>query len=227
MPNDNDLIAAMVDAKLTPFEGKDVVRATMAVVGAGDGLSKAMALDPMEIPEGTSVTIVIRGVVEEVSYKKISKDTPKLLGRKHKIVAGTATFLDNALVAKALDEQDEKIRVAKEKAHGVERLAAADGSDPVGEAEKAAKARHPSKVKAEAVRVPGPGDPDYVPPMSGHFVSEPFDAAKEKARATRSRVPAAKKAPVPDAVKAAQERADKRADVVDIGSVRKEQAGDG
>lgn len=191
MAKDIDLIAAMADAHLTPFEGKDVVRATMALVGAGDGLSKSMAVDPMEIPEGAQVTIVIRGVVDEIAYKKIAKDTPNLLGRKHKIIAGTAMFLDNDLVSKALDEQDEKIRVAREKAHGVERLKDGDGNDVVGDAEKAAKAAKRAAKKAAKAETVEPGVT-----QSGEFKSEPFDAETVKAKATRRRTPAAQKEPV-------------------------------
>lgn len=223
MAKDIDLIAAMADAHLTPFEGKDVVRATMALVGAGDGLSKSMAVDPMEIPEGAEVTIVIRGVVDEIAYKKIGKDTPNLLGRKHKIIAGTAMFIDNDVVSKALDEQDAKIRVAKEKAHGIESLKAEDGNDPVAEAEKADKAaKRAAKAAAKA-------DQGAVV-QSGEFKSEPFDATKEAARARRPRTPAAAKGSVDEAVEAAKKLAEKTAkgaDVVNIDDARKAAGSDG
>lgn len=195
MGNELDLVAAMTNAHLSDFDGKQVVRAAVALFGT-DGLSEAMAVNPIEIPQGSTGTCVIRWTCEEVKHKKVSKDTPDLLTRNHRLKVTTIAFADHKAMTKILDEQDESIRKAKEKAKGIEALKSEDGADPVGDAEKAHKARKRGD-DPEQVR-----DPGVV--QSGKFVGEPFDPEKHANPATRKRTPAAAKAPVAEAVEAAE-----------------------
>lgn len=225
MANELDLVAAMTNAELTDFDGKKVVRAAVALFGT-DGLSEAMAVNPMEIPQGTTGTCVIRWVCEEVKHKKVSKDTPDLLTRNHRLLVTTIAFADHKAITKMLDEQDEAIRKAKEKAKGIEALTAEDGTDPVGDAEKAHKARK---------RADAPADKGVV--QSGEFKGEPYDPDKEAGRVRKPRTPAAAKASVDDAVKAAEkirtskldsvEAPSDGASVTDIADARKAATSDG
>lgn len=214
MGNELDLVAAMTNAHLSDFDGKQVVRAGVALFGT-DGLSEAMAVNPMEIPQGTEGVLVVRWVCEEVKHKKVSKDTPELLTRNHRLRVMTVAFVENKAITKLLDEQEETVRKAKEKARGVSPLTAPDGTETVNEAEKAAKARKRGDDPAVDAGVV----------QSGEFKSEPFDSAAEKAR----RTPAAKKAPVAEAVEAAEKIAAAKAadNVTNIGDARRASSNDG
>lgn len=59
---------------LQPFEGRDVLGTTIAVTQAGDGLSKAMSVDPVEIPLGAIVHVVLECEVSKIRHEEI-KDT--------------------------------------------------------------------------------------------------------------------------------------------------------
>jgi hypothetical protein len=111
-----DSAAAQADtSKLSKFDGKDVVRTTISVSNAGDGLSEALAIDPQEFHHGDEVFVVIHGEIDLVSHRPL-KDAPTLLIREHRLKAGTSTIVDGALVADVLAAQREKIAEAKAKA---------------------------------------------------------------------------------------------------------------
>lgn len=137
---DLDVVAAHADASsLQPFDGRDVVRSTIAVTGAGDGLSAAMAVDPQEYHHGQEVVIVIRGVVDKVRFDQLDRDdTDSALVRVHTIKAGTATILNEAgvkRVQKDLDRQADAITRAVEAAKGITKLPGVDDPPPVDDDE--------------------------------------------------------------------------------------------
>lgn len=101
---------------LHSFEGREVIGTRVAVTNAGDGLSKAMSIDPTELALGSTVYVVLECETTRVGYEPVT-DTGTLL-RKHTLKAGTATLVDGALVADVLDAQ----KLAIERAAGVERL---------------------------------------------------------------------------------------------------------
>jgi len=103
-------------AGLSQFEGRDVLQATIKVTNAGDGLSEALGIEPVEYHLGETVYLVIEAEVSRVNYEEI-KDTGALK-RVHTFRAGHATMVEGQLVAKVLEDQ----RIALEKAKGVERL---------------------------------------------------------------------------------------------------------
>lgn len=104
-------------SKSTPtFEGRDVVGMKVAITNAGDGLSDAMLVAPVELHIGDKVFVVLEGEVTKVNYVKL-RDTD-VLNRVQTIRAGVATLVDEGLVKKVLDEQ----RLAIERAKGIERL---------------------------------------------------------------------------------------------------------
>lgn len=98
------------------FEGRDVVGTRVAITNAGDGLSKAMTIEPRELHIGDTVFIVLEGEVTKVTHHRV-KDTD-VLNRVQVIRAGVATLVDQDLVKGVLDAQ----RLAIEKAAGIERL---------------------------------------------------------------------------------------------------------
>lgn len=110
--------------KLTAYEGKDVRSTSVAITGAGDGLSKAMGVDPVELHHGQRVFVVLEAVVDKVRYDPI-KDTEDLT-RVHMLKAGIATIVDEGLVRDALDEQKRKIEMAS----GIMHLPMENNADP-------------------------------------------------------------------------------------------------
>lgn len=106
--------------QLAPFENRDVLRSTVAVTNAGDGLSEAMKFDPIELHHGDTCYLVLECEVTKVRFDPI-KDT-NALSRVHVLRAGTATLVDGELVAKHLDEQKERIAEAKRISQGTPNL---------------------------------------------------------------------------------------------------------
>lgn len=110
---------------LDKFEGRDVVGAQIAITHAGDGLSKAMSIEPEQLTLGQKVYVVLEAEVEKVTYREV-KDTRSLL-RVQSLRAGTATLVDENLVSEVLEEQ----RIKIEEAEGIVRIPFGDsGDDP-------------------------------------------------------------------------------------------------
>lgn len=93
--------------KLAKFEGKEVHSSTVAITNAGDGLSKAMKVEPVELHHAQTVWVVLECEVAKVRFDPV-KDTDGLQ-RVHVLRAGRSTLIDGDLVRAALDEQQEKI----------------------------------------------------------------------------------------------------------------------
>jgi len=105
---------------LGTFDDRDVLRTTIAVTNAGDGLSDALKVDPQLMHLGDKVYVVLECEVAKVRFDPI-KDTDAL-SRVHVLKAGTATLVDADLVRAQLDEQAERIQRAKEAEAGITRL---------------------------------------------------------------------------------------------------------
>lgn len=96
---------------LTPFDERGVVKATIAVTNAGDGLSKALEVRPQEYHHGDIVHVVLRCTVSKVTFVE-DADTDELV-RVHTLKAGTSTIVDGKLVSKVLAQQEKEIEAAK------------------------------------------------------------------------------------------------------------------
>lgn len=120
-----DLARALADTSaLHPFDGRDVLRTTIAVTNAGDGLSEALGVDPREFRHGEKVYVVLETTVNKVRFDPI-KDTD-CLARVHVLKAGAATIVDEAVVKAQIARQKERIARAKEEAAGIARLPGVD-----------------------------------------------------------------------------------------------------
>lgn len=108
---------------LTEFEGRDVIGMAIIVRNTGDGLSEAVAVDPMELHVGDEVTVAMKCIVEKIRFDPI-KDTDSLR-RVQILKAGEATFIESGTVAEALEDQMRRIEAAK----GVQRLPLGDDED--------------------------------------------------------------------------------------------------
>lgn len=105
------------------FEGDDVIGTRVAVTNAGDGLSKALAIDAVELRIGATVFIVIEAKVGKVGFEPI-KDTDSLV-RIQTLKAGTATLVERELVEGVLAAQRKRI----DDANGVQSLDFAPDDD--------------------------------------------------------------------------------------------------
>lgn len=115
--------------KLTAYEGKDVLSTSVAITGAGDGLSKAMSVEPVELHHGQRVFVVLECTTDKVRYDPV-KDTEGLT-RVHMLKAGMATLVDEDLVRDALDTQKRKIEAAS----GIMHLPMENTTDDDGDSE--------------------------------------------------------------------------------------------
>lgn len=129
-----DKAAALADTSLTPYRGHDVKKTTIKITNAGDGLSSAMKIDPVEFDLGDTVYVVLECEVRKHEHQAIEDtDTMQLV---QTLSAQSAVVVDRDLVKKHLDEQKERIQAAKDEAAGRVNLAGEHGwlSDSDGEA---------------------------------------------------------------------------------------------
>lgn len=101
---------------LGKFDGRDVIQSTIAVTNAGDGLSKAMSVDPTAMHLHDKVFVVLECEVNRIGFAEVG-DTGKV-ARVHNLKAGAAVIVDENLVREHLDEMAKRI----EEAAGVHRL---------------------------------------------------------------------------------------------------------
>lgn len=107
---------------LGTFDNKDVLSTSIKITNAGDGLSKAMAVDPQLMTLHEKVYVVLECEVSRVQFQDI-KDVDGVL-RIHTLKAGAATVVDQELVADVLEAQIAKLEAAA----GITRLPF-DGAD--------------------------------------------------------------------------------------------------
>lgn len=103
-------------AKLSKFEGREVLGVGLEIKNAAGGLNEALAVDPAEWRHGQQVDVVLRCEVVKVRHDEV-KDTDGLR-RVHVLSATEATVIDADEVEEALERQ----RIRLEEAAGVHRL---------------------------------------------------------------------------------------------------------
>lgn len=113
-------------APLHNFEGREVIGVTAKITNTGDGLSKSVALEPIEHELGDEVYLLVKTTVTGVAYKPV-KDTSATV-RQHTYSATLVTLVDKEFAAEKLEAQRIKIEQAK----GVDRLDFAGGGDGEG-----------------------------------------------------------------------------------------------
>lgn len=128
-------VAALADASGLPeYLGKPTVRTTIAVTNTGDGLSQAMAVDPVVYEPGSTQYVVIECEVPSHTFDLMEGGEAYEL--KQKLKGGVAVVVDADLVKQVIDEQRERIRKARDAAQGIMAMpfeeGAADGDDTPG-----------------------------------------------------------------------------------------------
>ncbi|QOR55382.1 MAG: hypothetical protein SHS37scaffold145_33 [Phage 71_18] len=137
MPTDPalDKAAALADHQLTPYRGKPVVRTSIAITNAGDGLSNAMRIEPKELEPEETVYVVLECTVAKHQHVPIPDTGTYELGQSLK--AGAATLVDADLVRPLIEAQKARIQAAKDEAAGQVNLEGNPGwlSDEAGDEE--------------------------------------------------------------------------------------------
>ena len=108
---------------LHPCGDRDVVESAIRIVGAGDGLSAALELEPGELELDDGVQVVLRCTVTKAPLEPI-KDSDEAR-RVHTLRATFGSIVDEKAARKLLDVT----RKAIETASGVQRLAGVADDD--------------------------------------------------------------------------------------------------
>lgn len=120
--------------ELGEFEGSPVVAALAVVRNAGDGLSEAMRFAPFKVHQGERRYLVLDVTCTDVQFPQVPRekgdeDDELQVARKHIFRASTGLFLDDQVVAEAVQRQAERMetfreaeRRRKEEAKGIFRL---------------------------------------------------------------------------------------------------------
>lgn len=114
---------------LSEFEGSEVVEATIKVTNAGDGLSEALGIEPVEYHQHETVYVLLETTVARVSYEPTKKGSA-LLKRVHTLQANTGTIVDAAFARESIEMQKAINQRARDAAAGQGRL---DEDDPDAE----------------------------------------------------------------------------------------------
>lgn len=120
---------------LKKFEAKQVAGARIKIVGAGDGLSDALDIEPIELPHGSEVYVLLRTEVRDVDFVPRKKGDYSILDRKHTLATQEATLVgvdDLPAVKSILAAQADRVQRAKDSMVGQGRLDE-DEDEPGGE----------------------------------------------------------------------------------------------
>lgn len=106
----------MPDPKLPePYDGQPVIKTTVKITRAGDGLSEALATDQQTLHLGEKVTVVLETEVVGVNIKPLDKETPSGPLVAQYVLAATdrATIADGEDIEAMLVEQQKRNEQAK------------------------------------------------------------------------------------------------------------------
>lgn len=115
---------AKTSTGVTLLEGIELDEVKIKITNAGDGLSKALEIEPRDFHKDETVHIVLECKPNGVDFRPV-KDTDNAWTLAYVLRAGRATIVDGDLVADVLDAQDRKLEAAA----GIQRLPL-DGEEP-------------------------------------------------------------------------------------------------
>jgi hypothetical protein len=107
-----------VPGDLSPYGGRAVIASVIRVKKAGDGLSSALTLDPVEYAIGESGRLLLDGEFTSVTYEEVP-NAGGALRRVHTFTAEVGVMVDADVGATMIAEQKERIRKAKDAAKGI------------------------------------------------------------------------------------------------------------
>lgn len=117
----------MADSKGLPrFEGKQVIASRIAIVGAGDGLSDALDIEPVALKHGQEGFAVLSWKVRDVDHVPIKKGEDAVLARKHVLTTESVMIVggeeDEATVRVMLASHADEVQRAKDSRAGQGRI---------------------------------------------------------------------------------------------------------
>jgi hypothetical protein len=133
---------------LEPFENKPVIRCEVKITKAGDGLSDALKVDPVELHVNERVFYVLEAEVDQVGFRRVSAGGSDMR-RVHTLVVQRITAVDGADVRAYLDDAEQHLRRALAEISDDQQTI----DDELARQEEQAKA-------AEAAATNGHGDPE-------------------------------------------------------------------
>lgn len=95
------------------FEGDEIVGSTIKLVGAGDGLSQSLTIDPVAFHRGEDVYFVIHGKVRFPAFPPEKKGSDRVV-RQHTVDTVDIAIVDEADVAELLLRNRQKVKDAME-----------------------------------------------------------------------------------------------------------------
>lgn len=110
------------------FEDLPVVETTIAIRNAGDGLSKAMAIENRVIKKNERVYVVLECDCTDVQFPSTKDDVNQLV-RKQVLTAGVATIVDKAKVISVINAQRKQNELAEEAKKGIQRIPGTEESE--------------------------------------------------------------------------------------------------
>lgn len=116
-----------MSTSLAPFENHEVVGTSIAVTNAGDGLSQALKVEPVERERGETVFVLLETTVDKITFVG-SKDDSEALIRQHTLKTVRGTIVDPGKAKPLIRATQKKI----DEAEGREQL---PGIDEPGEVE--------------------------------------------------------------------------------------------
>lgn len=96
---------------LNAFEGKQTVGCAVVIKKAGDGLSDALKVDPVELHVNERVFYVLEGEVDQVAFRRLNPASNEVT-RVHGIATIRITQVDGADVKAYLDDAEQHLRRA-------------------------------------------------------------------------------------------------------------------
>lgn len=96
---------------LDDYKGRPIVRTTIALRNAGDGLSEGMSIEPVVYEQGSEVSVLVRCKVADHNLKPITEKGTDLgmLELEQVLRAGTAVVVDADLGKELLDAQATRV----------------------------------------------------------------------------------------------------------------------
>lgn len=116
---------------LGEYLGKDIIRTSVKITKAGDGLSKSVGIAPQLFAQGDELMVLLKVKVGQHIHKPIPET--ECLELVQEFEAITATIVNDQASQKRLAQQENALAKAEEKKKGVQRIPgtedAIDGKD--------------------------------------------------------------------------------------------------
>lgn len=105
---------------LGEYLGKDIIRTSVKITKAGDGLSKSVGIAPQLFAQGDELMVLLKVKVGQHIHKPIPET--ECLELVQEFEAITATIVDDKTSARRIAQQENELAKAAEKAKGTQRL---------------------------------------------------------------------------------------------------------